>query len=253
VNLTAVAAFTAAGLSLVNVIVTYRLNRRARLDEWRRNEERPIVARLLRLSAEASREWASTGVEKMQAHGLPQEKRDAAYASVLEHFGKGRELLESANYEVAQLDLLAGPRVREAAAELVKVHGTAAFRVNPASGRRGVLPSEELGAIALLHDRLVEATRADTGAGISGGPITRARRRWRQPGSAVEEEAADWLAQLKAYYGARWSIDPQEPGGTTFVAVERTTGHRILDSLVGLGDQIERYEDGLNRAGPAPS
>ena len=56
-NLTTIAAFTAAGLALVDVVVNVfwgsRLTSRAQVEQWRRNEERPIVARILTLSEDA--------------------------------------------------------------------------------------------------------------------------------------------------------------------------------------------------------
>jgi hypothetical protein len=65
VDLAAVAAFTAAGLALVGVVVniawSYRLSSRVQLEQWRRNEERPIVARMLTLSADVLGQWQQTG------------------------------------------------------------------------------------------------------------------------------------------------------------------------------------------------
>jgi len=52
VDLTAAAAFTAAALSLVNVAISYRLTSRGHREQWRRDEARPIVARMLKLSAD---------------------------------------------------------------------------------------------------------------------------------------------------------------------------------------------------------
>jgi hypothetical protein len=46
VDLSAIAAFTAAALSAVNILISYRLTSRGHLEQWRREQERPIVARL---------------------------------------------------------------------------------------------------------------------------------------------------------------------------------------------------------------
>ena len=52
-NLAVAAAFLAALLSLVNVLITARLASQGRLQQWRREEMRPVVARILSLSREA--------------------------------------------------------------------------------------------------------------------------------------------------------------------------------------------------------
>ena len=54
-NWAVIAAFAAAALSLVNVIVGYRLASRGHLEQWQRDETRPIVARILTLSQDALR------------------------------------------------------------------------------------------------------------------------------------------------------------------------------------------------------
>jgi hypothetical protein len=64
VDLTAVAAFTAAALSLVNVVISYRLTSRGHREQSRRDQERPIVARSLTLSADALGEWWDASVAK---------------------------------------------------------------------------------------------------------------------------------------------------------------------------------------------
>ena len=64
VDLAAVAAFTAAGLSLVNVAISARLASRGAREQWRRDQERPIVARCLTLSDDALGEWWDDSVAK---------------------------------------------------------------------------------------------------------------------------------------------------------------------------------------------
>ena len=64
-DLTAVAAFTAAGLSLVNVVVTARLAGRERHAQWRREEVRPIIARILALSRETRDEWRKAAFARL--------------------------------------------------------------------------------------------------------------------------------------------------------------------------------------------
>ena len=66
-DLAAVAAFTAAGLSLVNIGLSARLASRGQREQWRREQERPIVARCLTLSADALSEWWDASVAKQDA------------------------------------------------------------------------------------------------------------------------------------------------------------------------------------------
>ena len=61
------AAFTAAGLSLVNVAISARLVSRGQREQWRRDQERPIVARCITLSGDALSEWSDASVAKQRA------------------------------------------------------------------------------------------------------------------------------------------------------------------------------------------
>ncbi len=110
------AAFTAAGLSLVNVAITARLASRGQREQWRRDQERPIVARCLTLSGAALSEWWHASVAKQRADA------DAPPTLVDPHWDKGVQLLHDLRYEVAQLDLLAGRAVRQVARDLVAAH-----------------------------------------------------------------------------------------------------------------------------------
>lgn len=56
-DLSAIAAFTAAGLSAVNVVFSYRLTRRGSREQWRRDQERPIVAHVLAVSRDIALTW----------------------------------------------------------------------------------------------------------------------------------------------------------------------------------------------------
>jgi hypothetical protein len=89
-DLAAAAAFTAAGLSLVNVVICARQASRGHREQWRRDEERPIVARCLTLSADARKAWwdASVATEGL-AEGAAWVGSDAE-----RHFGKGVRLVQ---------------------------------------------------------------------------------------------------------------------------------------------------------------
>jgi hypothetical protein len=69
-----VAAFTAAGLSLVNVGYSAWLNSRGHLEQWRRDVERPIGAQIITLPGDAlkclaRRELCQAGPDRFAACG----------------------------------------------------------------------------------------------------------------------------------------------------------------------------------------
>jgi hypothetical protein len=163
VDLTAVAAFTAAALSLVNVAYSYHLSKRGNREQWWREQERPIVARSLTLSGDALLEWRWASVAKQAMS----EDEDWAGSEASQHWEKGWRLMMDLRYEVAQLDLLASRPVRKAARELVGAHVDEGSRyVDAQSGQDD---DEGWGAnlvkIEELQDELVEITRADLGLG----------------------------------------------------------------------------------------
>jgi hypothetical protein len=104
----AVAAFVAAGVSLVNVGISARLANRSQRETWRRTEERPIVARYLTLSGDALGEWEKAGVNT------------PARAPDWENLGQAR--IADLRYQVAQLELLAGRDVARFAHSLYMAH-----------------------------------------------------------------------------------------------------------------------------------
>jgi hypothetical protein len=117
VNLAVIAAFTAAALSLIGVIInvvwTYRLSRRTQLEQWRRNEERPIVARLLTLSDSAADKWLDGGYARGEwLNSLADSDRASedtkAKETFYEQWDAGSALCEKFEFEIAQLDLIAG-------------------------------------------------------------------------------------------------------------------------------------------------
>lgn len=166
-DLAAVAAFVAAGLSLVNVAISARLASRGQREQWRRDQERPIVARCLSLSADASSEWWDTSVEKQDA--------DVGTSRTLvdPHWDKGHQLLHDLFYEVAQLDLLASPPVRQVARDLFQAHEKEEFRL-ALQVKPGQDDSEGRVAVQVkiqeLQSILVEKVRADLGLGLPVPP-----------------------------------------------------------------------------------
>jgi hypothetical protein len=183
VDLVAVAAFTAAGLSLANVAVSARLTRRGSLEQWRREQALPIVARMLTLSADASREWRETSRVKYEWVPMMQAQKDgkaeALRVQMSDHWARGEEIRGRLRYEAAQLDLLAGRPVREITSELLKTHYEAWFRLRP-NGPGWPPLGQEIEQIDGLQLDLVEGTRADFGIGraLSPGIRTLLRPYW---------------------------------------------------------------------------
>ena len=166
-DLAAVAAFTAAGLSLVNVVISARLTSRGSREQWRREQERPIVARCLTLSANAVREiwavirWAEEGndlellwgVIDQEGHEIPPPFEFKPVADL--------------RYEAAQLDLLASDAVRLAVRGLIAKHeeqidSMGSFLLLPRKerGESQGMWEKEIGRLEAL---LVEKTREDLG------------------------------------------------------------------------------------------
>lgn len=157
------AAFTAAALSLVNVVLSYRLTRRGHREQWRRDQERPIVARSLTLSDDAREASRNTSL----ATHLMSEGDAWPDTEMKQRWEKGWQLIEDLRYEVAQLDLLASGSVRKAARELVRAHQEDWVRVvettpgmDDNEGRRATQVK-----IRELQSALIEMTRADLGLG----------------------------------------------------------------------------------------
>ena len=163
-NLTTVAAFTAAALSLVNVAISYSLARRGHREQWRREQERPIVARCLALSDEVRSEWweSSLAQEDRVSGQLPDDSK------ARQHSQKGRQLMPNLRFEVAQLDLLASSAVRQAADELMSEHrkaGMLSLLKGSGDHQGRDMQHKMLGQLQL---KLIDATRADLGLGPSG-------------------------------------------------------------------------------------
>ena len=70
------AAFAAAGLSLVNVVVTAQLASRLHLQQWRRDEVRPVVERILVCAREAQKAWTSAAVSRELLRIAPDQATD---------------------------------------------------------------------------------------------------------------------------------------------------------------------------------
>jgi hypothetical protein len=166
-NLAVIAAFTAAGLSLVNVALSARLSSRGARDQWRREQAQPLVAKILNLSTDAVQAWRDTAALKPKLFeasnaGVNDEEGKPLLDEIQGHFNKGQDLYIAMRDQAAQLDLLASRAVRTAAWHLLNEH----YRV-----RKKLLPDDppasitqrDIHLIYRLHERLINATRQDFG------------------------------------------------------------------------------------------
>jgi hypothetical protein len=176
VDLSAIAAFTAAGLSAINVVFSYRLTSRGHLEQWRREQERPIVARILTVSSDAYAAWREVAMAKQlwaESAGAP--PSDAA--EVRARYDAAVEMWKALRFEVAQLDLLAGARVRKVAEDLASEHERMRYRLNPSGAGVTMFRTGEEDKFVELHRQLVEQARTDLGLPFRGWQ-TPALRPW---------------------------------------------------------------------------
>lgn len=117
-DLATLAAFTAAGLTLVNVRITLRGQR----TQWRRDTERPVIAKLLNLSAQCIgefREAASLKQDWMNpspGRANINELREQGHVRWL----AGVATLDEVTLTANELDLLANGKVRASVEELLQ-------------------------------------------------------------------------------------------------------------------------------------
>jgi hypothetical protein len=174
VDLSAIAAFTAAGLSAVNVVFSYRLTRRGHREQWRRDQERPIIARILAASRDLSLTWLY--LKNLEEEGTrTREAPTPDTQAALERYAATVERCETLRFDAAQLALLAGPEVRDAVNALVGAHSVLQDRLDPAKSRvdparrneeitiTGDVLDDMAEVIARVHDQLVGLAREDLG------------------------------------------------------------------------------------------
>jgi hypothetical protein len=169
VDLAAIAAFTAAAISLVNVIITARLARRTHLQQRRREEARPIVARILALSSEASRAWINGALlreERLSVGDDPAKRTEVLKLQdqKFDQWKRARSALDKLRFEVAQLNLIAAQPVRDAAAALLLSHESVAIaQFRSIDSSTGLLKTVMESKAKMLQTDLVERTREDLG------------------------------------------------------------------------------------------
>jgi hypothetical protein len=158
-DLAAIAAFTAAGLTLVNVGISARLTRTGSLEQWMRDTERPIVAKAL-LSQDAAKAWREAESFRGQYDGGPDR---TIITQAGDAWRRGISLFDQLNFEFAQLDLIAGDPLRERARALLVLHDSLRHTVRPTSGSSASTEREEFNTLAQFADQLIAAARADLG------------------------------------------------------------------------------------------
>lgn len=166
-NLAVIAAFTAAGLSLLNVAYSARLARRNQLDQWRRDTELPLIGAILTLSEDATTAWVSAAgrrsiwIQSLGLDGIGENVpvREEYY----KFFHEGADLHDRMRLKAAQLQLVAGPPLLAVVATLLRTNETVQHVVRPASGADDFyeLCNKHCGDIARIRESLVGAARQD--------------------------------------------------------------------------------------------
>jgi hypothetical protein len=139
VDLVAAAAFTAAALSLVNVGIRAWLNSRGHLEQWRRDVERPIVAQIITLSGDALDAWQDASSARQEwitsVHADPDRQHEdiGARDRAAERWAVGSGAYDKLRFEMAQLDLVAGPPLRDTAGALLQRHESMRHYIHLAS------------------------------------------------------------------------------------------------------------------------
>jgi hypothetical protein len=222
-TLAAIAAFVAAGLSFVGVVVNVslsaRLASRGKLDEWRRSQVMPIVVRMLSLSQDAENEW-------QYAADAGETSREQA----MEHWTKGGDLCSKMRYEVDLVRLAAGEEVRAAARVVYDLH----VRVYGEMGKKlqsgGDFSGDFLAGLAAVRRNLgaqlegmVVAVRTDLGMDRRGRPVLRfssqvAVRQAQQRAIQQDVTRADrlplvgmWLRAWRLSHGSRRRVLQANP------------------------------------------
>lgn len=126
------------------------------------------MARILTLSQDAMGKWndaASARHGWITVSGNPEEagESEGFRAKELEHYAAAMELWAKLRYQIAELDLVAGRPVRDAAHALYLGHGTMAVRLRPAGPQADPLTAAASSKVNPLQEELIVKARADLG------------------------------------------------------------------------------------------
>lgn len=162
-----------------------------------------------------------------------------------EQWQAGSELYEKLAFEKAQLDLIAGRPLRDAASALSQAHWVMAHWT-PLSLSAGSdwfkSFADKFERIQDLRNDLVRQARADIG--VDRGSESRFQSAWRR------FRARRKLARLKAAYPALLIEPSTRPRG--FLATERVTGKRVVlaKSIESMGELLAERKSADERGEP---
>lgn len=173
-TLATAAAFTAAAISLLNIIVTARLAKLGTLHQWHRDEMRPIVASILALSREMLATWDSLTLTRvlwlgMRGDPAKHDQMEKFQLKDLDKWEAGLKQVSRLRGEVASLDLIAHIPARQAARALLQAHEDMSDLLLR-EHREDASPKAASDTIQAFHesckrleDDLIEKARADLG------------------------------------------------------------------------------------------
>ena len=147
----------------------------AHLELWRRDVERPIVARIITLSGDALAAWQEASLARQEwitsLHAdLDRQHEDTeAHDRVAEKWAAGAGAYDKLRFEVAQLDLIAARPLRETAEALLGLHESIRQYIRPAGAADDWFEqvSGLNNQIVALQGDLVTKTRADLGLTVA--------------------------------------------------------------------------------------
>jgi hypothetical protein len=154
-----------------NVGFSAWLNSRGHLEQWRRDVERPIVAKIITLSGDALNAWRDASFARQEwitsVHAdLDRQHEDiGARDRAAEQWAVGSDAYDKLRFEMAQLDLVAGPPLRHTAGALLRHHESMRHYIRPASAASDWFEqvTDLNNKVIALHSDLVLKTRADLG------------------------------------------------------------------------------------------
>jgi hypothetical protein len=140
--------------------------------------ERPIVAQIITLSGDALNAWQDASLARQEwiasLHADPDRQHEdvGARDRAAEQWAAGSDVDDKLRFELAQLDLVAGPPLRETAAALIRHHESMRHYIRPASAAGDWFDqvTDLNNKIITLHGDLAVKTRADLGLdrGVAG-------------------------------------------------------------------------------------
>jgi len=179
-------ASIAAGISLVNVVITSRLSRRSQVDHWRRDVERPLAAGLIQVSVTCVDHWESAiDVLKEFIAARSASPKDVAsvserYAAAVTAWNEGVSKHAELEFKWAELALVADKKVRDAATELRSKHRLLVASAEPPDDVDRIFKGDSDADLDFikLHGSLINAVRVDLGVDHDRRVLTYIWKAW---------------------------------------------------------------------------